>query len=64
MPEKKLLIQKLELTESKTLRALIRELHLNHRYQVILVDGKKVTDLDTIVNPDSKIMVLPKIVGG
>ncbi|MHC1592235.1 MAG: MoaD/ThiS family protein [Candidatus Helarchaeales archaeon] len=64
MTEKKLQIQELKLEEAKTLGALIDELHLNNKYQVILVDGKKVVDLNTIISPDSKIIILPKIVGG
>ncbi|NHI91501.1 MAG: hypothetical protein EAX96_03290 [Candidatus Lokiarchaeota archaeon] len=61
--EKKL-ISKLELKEKKTLKQLIGELGLNEKYFAILVDGKKVSDLNQLLDKDSKIVILPKIQGG
>ena len=65
MPEKKLQIQKIEQIEkSKTLRALIDDLKIDKKYSAILVNGEKVTNLDTLVEPSDKIVILPKIMGG
>ncbi len=61
--EKKL-ISKLELKEKKTLKRLIGELGLNDKYFAILVDGKRVSDLNQILDKNSKIVILPKIQGG
>lgn len=60
----KVLVQKIEIKERKTFGEFIREMGLSDKYHAILVNGKKVTDLDTILNVDSKIVILPRIRGG
>ncbi len=58
------LVQKVELKERKTFGEFIREMGLNEKYHAILVNGKKITDLSTILDTDAKIVILPRIRGG
>ncbi|MHA1146195.1 MAG: MoaD/ThiS family protein [Candidatus Helarchaeota archaeon] len=64
MSEKKSFLQSIQLKESKRLKDLLIELGLNNRYHAVLVDGKKVVDLETMIQEDSKIIILPKLQGG
>jgi len=58
------LVQKLELKEKKTLKELISELGLDGKFFAILVDGKKISDLNEIIEKDSNVVILPRIRGG
>ncbi|MHA1799235.1 MAG: MoaD/ThiS family protein [Candidatus Helarchaeota archaeon] len=64
MVEKKVLVQEVELKEKKTLKQLLEELKLSHRSNAVLINGKRVTDLDIIIDEKTKIIILPKIRGG
>jgi sulfur carrier protein ThiS len=56
-------ITELQLTESKTVRELLRELGLLHRHFVVLVDGKRAV-LDDEIDEGQRVIVLPIIAGG
>ena len=58
------LVQKLDLKEKKTLKELISDLRIDNKYFAILVDGKKISDLNQVIETDSSIVILPKIRGG
>ena len=58
------LVQKLELQEKKTLKELISELGIDGKFFAILVDGKKIDDLNEVIQKDSKVVILPRIRGG
>jgi len=60
----KVLVQKIEIKEKKTFGEFIREMGLSDQYHAILVNGQKITDLDTILDINSKIVILPRIRGG
>jgi len=60
----KVVVQKVQLKERKTFGEFIREMGLSEKYHAILVNGRKVTNLDTILELDSKIVILPRIRGG
>ncbi|MHA1785776.1 MAG: MoaD/ThiS family protein [Candidatus Helarchaeota archaeon] len=64
MVEKKVLVQEVELKEKKTLKQLLEELKLSHRSNAVLINGKRITDLDIIIDEKTKIIILPKIRGG
>ncbi len=42
---------------------LIHELNLEQKFYAIMVNGKKSTP-DTIIEPESSVVILPKIAGG
>ncbi|MHA1273091.1 MAG: MoaD/ThiS family protein [Promethearchaeota archaeon] len=46
-----------------TVADLLKELNLEDKYFGILVDGKKATP-DTVIDQNSKIVILPHIAGG
>ncbi len=56
-------ISELHVTESKTVRDLLKELGLLHRHFVVLVDGKRAF-LDDEINKGQRVIVLPIIAGG
>ena len=59
------LIQKVELKERKTYAEFIKEIGLDDKYHAVLVNGCKVTDVEnTILDTNSKIVILPRIRGG
>lgn len=64
MSEKKLQIQKLKIKERQTLRSLLKEIKIEGKYYAIIINGKAVTDLATMIDPEDKILILPKIIGG
>jgi sulfur carrier protein ThiS len=51
------------MTESKTVRTLLKELGLLHRHFVVLVDGKRAI-LDEEIQEGQRVIVLPIISGG
>jgi sulfur carrier protein ThiS len=53
----------IRLTDSKTVRELLKELGLLHRHFVVLVDGKR-TALDKEIQEGQCVIVLPIIAGG
>ncbi len=55
-------IQRITLTESKTVAELLLELNLTTDH-IVLVDGKQV-QLDFLLQEDDSIVILPKIAGG
>jgi len=61
---KEKLIQELVIEEKQTLRAILRENTIDHQIYAVLVNNKRVSDLNTEIIPGSKIIVLPKIRGG
>lgn len=46
-----------------TVADLLKELNLENKYFGILVDGKKATP-ETVIDQNSKIVILPHIAGG
>ena len=50
-------------SNSTTVRELLRELKLEQKFFAILVNGKRV-DLDAQIEKGSEIVILPKIAGG
>ncbi len=50
-------------SNSTTVRELLRELKLEQKFFAILVNGKRV-DLDSVIEKGSEIVILPKIAGG
>ncbi len=58
------LVQKLELKEKKTLRELILDLKIDGKYFAILVNGRKINDLNEVIEKDTSVIILPKIRGG
>ena len=58
------LVQKLDLKEKKTLKELISELRVDDKFFAILVNGRKISDLNQVIEADSSIVILPKIRGG
>jgi len=48
---------------ARTVEDLLKELHLETKFFIILVDGRKVSLNDTI-KEGSEITILPKIAGG
>ncbi len=56
-------ISEIHITESKTVRKLLKDLGLLHRYFVVLVDGKR-ADLDDEIFEGQRVLVLPIIAGG
>lgn len=55
-------IRRVIVTETKTVGDLLVELKLTTNH-VVLVDGKKVS-LDTIINENDTVVILPLIEGG
>lgn len=56
-------VSEIQLTESKTVRTLLKDLGLLHRHFVVLVDGKR-AHLDEEINEGQRVIVLPIIAGG
>ena len=56
-------VSEIQMTESKTVRTLLKELGLLHRYYVVLVDGKRAY-LDDELDEGQRVIVLPIIAGG
>ncbi len=56
-------LSEFQLTESKTVRELLRELGLLHRHFVVLVDGKRAY-LEDAIEEGQRVLVLPIIAGG
>ncbi|MFX1318024.1 MAG: MoaD/ThiS family protein [Promethearchaeota archaeon] len=56
-------ISEIHVTETKTVRALLKELGLLYRHHVVLVDGKRAY-LDDEVAEGQRVIVLPIIAGG
>ncbi|MFX1575665.1 MAG: MoaD/ThiS family protein [Promethearchaeota archaeon] len=56
-------VSEIRLTESKTVRILLKELGLLHRHYVVLVDGKRAL-LDEQIDEGQRVIVLPIIAGG
>ena len=50
-------------SNTTTVRELLRELKLEQKFFAILVNGKRV-DLDSVIEKGSEIVILPKIAGG
>ena len=46
-----------------TVKDLLHELKLEQKFFAILVNGKRV-ELNTVIEKDSEIVILPKIAGG
>lgn len=55
-------ITRVEVTETKTVAQLLRELNLSTDH-IVLVDGHRVT-VDTLIHENDKVVVLPLIAGG
>jgi len=49
--------------EKRTVKDLLHDLNLDDKYFAILIDGKKAA-LDTEIDKDSTVVVLPRIAGG
>ena len=64
MAKQKSLVKEVKTREKQSLQVILAEFGYNHQYQVILVDGKRVDDLNTMVDMNNKIIILPKIRGG
>jgi sulfur carrier protein ThiS len=56
-------VSEIQMTESKTVRVLLKELGLLHRHYVVLVDGKRAY-LDEEIGEGQRVIVLPIIAGG
>ncbi len=56
-------VTEIQITESKTVRALLKELGLLYRHYVVLVDGKRAHLADEI-KEGQRVIVLPIIAGG
>ena len=56
-------VSEIQMTESKTVRTLLKELGLLHRHHVVLVDGKRAY-LDDEIDEGQRVIVLPIIAGG
>jgi sulfur carrier protein ThiS len=56
-------VSEIQMTESKTVRVLLKELGLLHRHYVVLVDGKRAY-LDEEIVEGQRVIVLPIIAGG
>ncbi|MHA2428524.1 MAG: MoaD/ThiS family protein [Candidatus Hermodarchaeia archaeon] len=56
-------VSEIQMTESKTVRVLLKELGLLHRHYVVLVDGKRAY-LDEEISEGQRVIVLPIIAGG
>ena len=56
-------VSEIQVTESKTVRVLLKELGLLHRHYVVLVDGKRAY-LDEEIDEGQRVIVLPIIAGG
>ena len=56
-------VSEIQMTESKTVRELLKELGLLHRHYVVLVDGKRAF-LDDEIDEGQRVIVLPIIAGG
>ena len=64
MTENRLLIKELEIKEKKTVRRILEDLGINTNFTAIIIDKQTISNLDTVVAPNSKIIILPKIHGG
>jgi sulfur carrier protein ThiS len=51
------------ISDQITVKQLLKELKLEHKFFAILVNGKRV-ELDSIIEKDAEIVILPKIAGG
>jgi sulfur carrier protein ThiS len=56
-------VSEIQVTETKSVRALLKELGLLHRHHVVLVDGKRAY-LDDEIIEGQRVIVLPIIAGG
>ncbi|MFX1565296.1 MAG: MoaD/ThiS family protein [Promethearchaeota archaeon] len=56
-------VTEFQMTETKTVRSLLKELGLLHRHFVVLVDGKRAYLEDEIIE-GQRVIVLPIIAGG
>ncbi|MDF1538887.1 MAG: MoaD/ThiS family protein [Candidatus Thorarchaeota archaeon] len=61
-PIEKARIQEIVLTETKTVAQLLLELNLSDTH-VVLVDGER-QNLDTVLQENDSVVVLPLIAGG
>lgn len=64
MADQKLQVKEVIVREKKTLGEILGELGLDHRFHAVLVDSKKVSDLKEVIDPNSKVIVLPRLRGG
>ena len=64
MVEQKPLVKEVITKEKKTIAALMEELGLNPELHAVLLNSKRVTNLNEIVEANSKIIILPKLRGG
>ncbi len=53
----------IQVEKEKTVGELLIELKIDGKYFAILLNGKRV-ELDKVIDPKDKIIVLPKIKGG
>jgi sulfur carrier protein ThiS len=56
-------VTEFQMTETKTVRSLLKELGLLHRHFVVLVDGKR-AHLEDEIAEGQRVIVLPIIAGG
>lgn len=56
-------ISEIQITDSKTVRELLKEKGLLHRHFVVLVNGKRAA-LDDPIEEGQRVLVLPIIAGG
>ncbi|NHI94717.1 MAG: hypothetical protein EAX96_19660 [Candidatus Lokiarchaeota archaeon] len=63
MVEQKTLVKEVLIKEKKTVASLMEELGLNPKLHAVLLDGRRANESD-VIDPDSKIIILPKIRGG
>ncbi|MFX0139075.1 MAG: MoaD/ThiS family protein [Candidatus Hodarchaeota archaeon] len=58
-----LIYKTIQVEKKKTVSDLLRELNINNNFFAVLVNGKK-ADINQVLIPEDKILVLPKIKGG
>ena len=62
--EQKPLVKEVLVKEKKTVASLMEELGLNPKFHAVLLNSKRVIDLNEVIDANSKIIVLPKLRGG
>lgn len=58
-----LIYKTIQVKKKKTVSDLLKELNIKDSFFAILVNGKK-ADMNQVLVPEDKILVLPKIKGG
>ncbi len=63
MSTNKLIYKTIQVEKKKTVGELLKELNINNNYFAILVNNKG-AEVNQVIFPEDKIIILPKIKGG